>query len=121
LLTQLSSGYLGIFDSQCGYTVASRSALLAIDPDKMFARYGYPNDLLARLRVAGARVVDVPVRPIYGAGWRSGIRVKSVIVPILSILFRSLVRRAGASLRSRRPDAPSLEPVVEESRWSSAS
>ena len=42
LLTRLSSGYLRIFDSQCGYTVASRRALLAIDPDKMFARYGYP-------------------------------------------------------------------------------
>src|SRR3954463_618709 len=54
LLTRLSSGYLRINDSQCGYTVASRRALLAIDPDKMFARYGYPNDLLARLRVAGA-------------------------------------------------------------------
>ena len=37
-------------------------------PTRMFARYGYPNDLLARLRVAGARVVDVPVRPVYGAG-----------------------------------------------------
>ena len=121
LLTRLSSGYLRINDSQCGYTVASRRALLAIDPDKMFARYGYPNDLLARLRVAGARVVDVPVRPIYGADWRSGIRVKSVILPILSILFRSFVRRVTASLRVRRTDAPALEPAVEESRWSSAS
>ncbi len=121
LLTRLSSGYFGIFDSQCGYTVASRRALLAIDPDKMFARYGYPNDLLGRLRVAGARVVDVPVRPIYGAGWRSGIRVKSVVFPILTILFRSFVRRAGASLRPRRVEVPALEPAVEESRWSSAS
>ncbi len=121
LLTRLSSGYLRINDSQCGYTVASRRALLAIDPDKMFARYGYPNDLLARLRVAGARVVDVPVRPIYGAGWRSGIRVKSVILPILSILFRSFVRRVTAPLRARGTAAPALEPAVEESRWSSAS
>jgi glycosyltransferase involved in cell wall biosynthesis len=121
LLTRLSSGYLRINDSQCGYTVASRRALLAIDPDKMFARYGYPNDLLARLRVAAARVVDVPVRPIYGAGWRSGIRVKSVILPILSILFRSFVRRVTAPLRARGTAATALEPAVEESRWSSAS
>ncbi|MBK6847148.1 MAG: glycosyltransferase family 2 protein [Proteobacteria bacterium] len=63
LLTKLSSGYWHVFDSQCGYTSVSRAALEAIDC-RFFARYGYPNDLLARLRVVRARVVDVPVRPI---------------------------------------------------------
>jgi glycosyltransferase involved in cell wall biosynthesis len=121
LLTRLSSGYLGIFDSQCGYTVASRRALLAIDPDAMFARYGYPNDLLARLRIAGARVTDVPVRPIYGADWRSGIRVKAVILPILTILLRSLLRRLGARFGARRPVSVVVAPPAPESRWSSAS
>jgi hypothetical protein len=47
-LTRLASGYRQLTDSQCGYTVASRRALLAIGPARMFARYGYPNDLLAR-------------------------------------------------------------------------
>ncbi|MEA2699730.1 MAG: hypothetical protein QOI66_4001, partial [Myxococcales bacterium] len=36
LLTRLSSGYWDLFDSQCGYTAASRRALLAIDPKRMF-------------------------------------------------------------------------------------
>jgi glycosyltransferase involved in cell wall biosynthesis len=120
LLTRLSSGYFGLFDSQCGYTVASRRALRAIDPDSMFARYGYPNDLLARLRVAGARVMDVPVRPIYGADWRSGIRVKSVIVPILFVLLRSFVRRMACALVLGRK-APLRSAAAEESTWSSAS
>jgi len=123
LLTRVSSGYWRIFDSQCGYTVASRRALAAIDPDAMFARYGYPNDLLARLGVAGARVVDVPVRPIYGADWRSGIRVKSVIVPILTILLRSFLRRIGARLGLRKtiPAVVADAPPIQENRWSSAS
>jgi glycosyltransferase involved in cell wall biosynthesis len=120
LLTRLSSGYSGIFDSQCGYTVASRRALLAIDPGTMFARYGYPNDLLARLRQAGARVTDVPVRPIYGASWRSGIRLKSVVLPILLILLRSFLRRMTGALAPKRR-ASVDGPPLEENRWSSAS
>src|SRR5215471_11714303 len=116
LLTRLTSGYRHVFDSQCGYTVASRRALIAIDPSCLFARYGYPNDLLARLGAAGARVVDVPVRPVYGPGWRSGLRPSRVALPIALLLARSFWRR----LRARRTGpAPPLS--VEESPWSSAS
>lgn len=92
-LTRLACGYRRLFDSQCGYTVASRPALAAIDPDAMFARYGYPNDLLARLARAGARVVDVPVRPVYGPGWRSGIRLWTVVYPISFVLLRAFLAR----------------------------
>lgn len=93
LMTRVACGYRKLFDSQCGYTVASRGALLAIEPNTMFARYGYPNDLLARLARAGAVVVDVPVRPVYGPGWRSGIRVWTVVYPISFVLLRALCLR----------------------------
>jgi len=96
-LTRLACGYR-VFDSQCGYTVASRAALVAIDPDAMFARYGYPNDLLGRLARAGVCVVDVPVRPVYGPGWRSGIRLTTVVYPILFLLARAFLLRVGARL-----------------------
>jgi glycosyltransferase involved in cell wall biosynthesis len=91
LLTKISSGYWRLFDSQSGYTAISARALRAIDC-RVFARYGYPNDLLARLRAAGARVVDVPVRPVYD-GQRSGIRLWTVVYPILFILLASFARR----------------------------
>ena len=64
LATRLTSGYWHIFDSQCGYTVASTQALRAIDLDRVFPRYGYPNDLLSHFHIAGVRVLDVPVRPV---------------------------------------------------------
>jgi glycosyltransferase involved in cell wall biosynthesis len=92
-LTRLASGYRRLSDSQCGYTVASRRALLAIGSERMFARYGYPNDLLIRLGAARARVVDVPVRPVYGPAWRSGLRPARVALPIARLLARALVRR----------------------------
>jgi glycosyltransferase involved in cell wall biosynthesis len=108
LATRVASGYSHVFDSQCGYTAASRRALLAIGPERMFARYGYPNDLLARLGAAGARVVDVPVRPVYGPAWRSGLRPARVAVPIALLLARACWRR----LRVRRGPRP-LEPLTD--------
>jgi glycosyltransferase involved in cell wall biosynthesis len=93
LITKVTSGYWRLFDSQCGYTAASRVALEAIALDAIFPRYGYPNDLLARLGAARMRVRDVPVRPIYGPGWRSGISIATVMYPISYVLARSLLHR----------------------------
>ena len=102
LLTRLASGYGELFDSQCGYTVASRQALVAVGPERMFARYGYPNDLLGRLAAVGARVVDVPVRPVYGPNWSSGLRPARVALPIAKLLLRAWLRR----LRARGGSVP---------------
>jgi glycosyltransferase involved in cell wall biosynthesis len=92
-LTKAVSGYWRLFDSQCGYTAITRGALLALDLDRVFERYGYPNDVLARLHAAGARAVDVPVRPVYGAGWKSGIKLRTVFYPVLFVLARAWARR----------------------------
>src|SRR5512138_815564 len=99
-LTRLASGYRHVGDSQCGYTVASRRALLAVGfgaraPD-LWPRYGYPNDLLTRLAAARLRVVDVPVRPVYGPAWRSGLRPARVALPIAWLLLRGAARRIRA-------------------------
>ena len=117
LATRVTSGYWHLFDSQCGYTAATRRALVAVDLERMFPRYGYPNDLLARLGAAGMRVADVPVRAVYGPGWRSGISLATVVYPISFVLVRSLVHRLVAA----RP-APELgpEPVVVDVRAEAA-
>ncbi len=93
LLTKITSGYWRCFDSQCGYTAISAEALQAVD-GRFFARYGYPNDLLARLHTAGARVQEVAVRPVY-EGQPSGIRLRTVFYPILFVLLRSFAVRVG--------------------------
>lgn len=108
LLSRVASGYWGIFDSQCGYTAVTEPALRAIDLDGLYPRYGYPNDLLARLQVAGMRVVDVPVRPIYGPAWRSGISLRTAIYPVLFVVLRSLLWRIGQGLRGRGAGQPAL-------------
>ena len=99
--TRITSGYRHVFDSQCGYTAIHRSALATIALGSLFPRYGYPNDLLSRLHVANMRVVDVPVRPIYGAHWRSGINVGTALHPIPWVLLRSWGNRIAAQVRHR--------------------
>jgi glycosyltransferase involved in cell wall biosynthesis len=99
--TKLTSGYWRVFDSQCGYTAITRRALERIDLDRVFSRYGYPNDVLARLHAAGMRVADVPVRPVYGPQWRSGIRLHTVIYPVAFVLLRSWGWRLRSELRAR--------------------
>ena len=92
-LTRVASGYREVFDSQCGYTAANQRALTTILSGPVFARYGYPNDLLVRMGRAGMRVSDVPVRPVYGPDWRSGIRVHKVVGPLCRLLGRAIVQR----------------------------
>jgi glycosyltransferase involved in cell wall biosynthesis len=96
MITKITSGYWRVFDSQCGYTVASRRALAVIDAAGLFPRYGYPNDLLARLHASQMRVADVPVRAVYGPNWRSGIRLSTVVYPMSFVLVRSWMRRLWA-------------------------
>ncbi len=112
LLTKLTSGYLSLFDSQCGYTAASRSALEVIDRGGLFPRYGYPNDLLARLWAERLTVADVPVRAVYGRDWRSGIGLRTVVYPMSFVLLGSLLRRL--SVRYLRAGARGALPVSDD-------
>ena len=104
VLTRVTSGYWHIFDSQCGYTAISAQALGAVR-GRFYSRYGYPNDLLARLRAVNARVAEVPVRPVYD-GQASGIRPRTVVYPILFVLLRSMARRLWQTHGRRLEDRP---------------
>ncbi len=88
LLTKVASGYWHVADSQAGYTALSLSALDRLDVDRIYRRYGFPNDMLVHLNVISAGVRDVPSRPIYGVGEKSGIRIRSVAPRIAWLLFK---------------------------------
>ncbi len=93
LLSKIASGYWGIADFQCGYTAISSMPLGTLQLDRIYERYGFPNDLLVVLNVHDVRVAEVVVTPIYNVGEKSGIRLWKVI-PILSwVLFRRFLWR----------------------------
>ncbi len=74
LLTKIASGYWHIADSQTGYTAANLNVLKTLDLDGIYKRYGMPNDMLVKLNIFNFRVCDVPIKPIYGIGEKSGIK-----------------------------------------------
>lgn len=93
LLTKVASGYWHIADSQSGYTAISHTALERIDLDRIYKRYGMPNDILIKLNVANFRARDVSVRPVYNVGEISGIRLRKVIPTITLLLLRGFCWR----------------------------
>jgi glycosyltransferase involved in cell wall biosynthesis len=93
MLTKIASGYWHVADSQAGYTVIGRDALARLDLDRVYTRYGFPNDLLVHLNVLNARVRDVASRPIYGVGERSGIKIRSVVPRISWLLLKGFFWR----------------------------
>jgi glycosyltransferase involved in cell wall biosynthesis len=93
LLTKIASGYWHIADSQAGYTAIGLDMLRMLDLDRIYKRYGFPNDILVHLNVWNARVRDFPSRPIYGVGERSGIRIRKVVPRISWLLVKGFFWR----------------------------
>jgi glycosyltransferase involved in cell wall biosynthesis len=93
LFTKIASGYWHVADSQSGYTAISLEILELLDLDKIYPRYGFPNDMLVHLNVWNGRVRDYPSRPIYGVGERSGIRLRKVVPAISWLLVKGFFWR----------------------------
>jgi glycosyltransferase involved in cell wall biosynthesis len=106
VLTRWSTGLSALSDFQCGYTALRLSALDGLDLDRVYPRYGFPNDFLSHLATAGARIDERVVRPVYGDE-RSDLSIPRVIVPLLGIVARSWWRRRR-SLMGRPVPGPVL-------------
>ena len=86
--TKIASGYWHVADSQSGYTAITRDALAMLQLDRLYPRYGFPNDLLVELNLYDFRVRDVPIRPVYNVGEVSGIRLPRVVPTLSWLLFK---------------------------------
>jgi len=112
-LSRRLCGYPELRDSQCGYTAIRSSFFSRLDPSGIYPRYGFPNDLLSRLACLEARLIQVPVRPIYG-NEKSGISLFTALVRMPLVLLSCHLRirrfRRGQSLAAR-VTVPSLAQV----------
>ncbi len=90
--TRIAAGHRAPLDAQCGFTAIAASALTRLPLDRMYPRYGFPNDLVLRVLEAGLRVESVPIRALYGTEI-SGIRPHVAIPRIFGLLARGWMRR----------------------------
>ena len=65
-LNKVSTGYYSIFDPTNGYTAIHGTVAARINWDKIHRRYFFESDLLFRLNLLRAVVVDVPMTAKYG-------------------------------------------------------
>ena len=93
LLTKIASGYWHIADSQSGYTAINKKALKTIDWNKMYKKYGQPNDLLVRLNIYNFRVRDIVTEPVYNVGESSKMRIYKVVFAISFMLLNRFLYR----------------------------
>jgi glycosyltransferase involved in cell wall biosynthesis len=93
LLTKIASGYWHVADSQSGYTAASHEILEQLDLERIYRGYGFPNDMLVHLNVWNARVRDIPSRPVYNVGEKSGIKIRKVVPRISWLLVKGFFWR----------------------------
>ncbi|MBN1944268.1 MAG: glycosyltransferase family 2 protein [Bradymonadales bacterium] len=92
VLTRLSTGLSHLTDCQCGYTALRLRVLDRLPIDRIYPRYGFPNDLLNHLALARVRIAERTVRPIYD-GQPSYLKIHKVALPILGIIARGTARR----------------------------
>lgn len=106
VLTRLITG-LAVTDSQCGYTAITRHAAERLPLERLWPRYGYPNDLLGEISMAGLRAVDVVVRPVY-ADEVSGIGLRHALFVVPYVLLRVALRRMLRALEGEPASEPSV-------------
>lgn len=65
-ITKMSCGYWNIFDPTNGFTAIHRIAVRSLPLEKLSKRFFFETDVLFRLNLAGAVVMDMPMRAVYG-------------------------------------------------------
>lgn len=91
-LTKIASGYWQLMDPQNGYTAISEAVLERITLDSVYPRYGYCNDLLVKLNVFGARVMDIAMPARYGKE-KSRIKYSKYIPKVSYLLLKNFFWR----------------------------
>jgi len=109
--TKLSSGYWTIFDPTNGYTAIHRLALEILPLDKIDRRFFFESDMLFRLNIAGAVVLDVPMRATY-SDEHSNLRISRVVLPFLFKNLRNFAKRVFYRYYLRDMNIGSLELLV---------
>ena len=76
-ITKISSGYWDIFDPVNGYTAIHKDVLTKLPLRKISNRYFFESDMLCRLNLLKAVVIDIPMSSSYG-NEKSNLKISKV-------------------------------------------
>lgn len=110
-LTKISSGYWNVFDPTNGYTAIHARVLKRIPFDKLDKGYFFESDILFRLNVLRAMIMDIPMTAIY-ADEKSSLHVRNIMTSFLSGHVRNFFKRVTYNYFLRDFHIASLELVL---------
>ena len=91
-LTKISSGYWNLFDPTNGYTAIHANVVRELALDKLRPDFFFESDMLFRLNILRAHVVDIPMRALY-QNERSSLRIGRVVLPFIYFHLRNGAKR----------------------------
>ena len=91
-ICKLSSGYWTIFDPANGYTAIHAVALGLLPLEKLSRDYFFEADMLFRLNLIRATVVDIPIDAAY-AEEESNLHLRTAILPFIGGHARNALKR----------------------------
>jgi dolichol-phosphate mannosyltransferase len=90
--SKLSSGYWNILDPNNGYIAINSEAARNLPLDKISNRYFFESDMLFRLNLLRAKIVDMPMKSIY-ASEVSNLKIIPTIFEFTFKHFRNFLKR----------------------------
>jgi glycosyltransferase involved in cell wall biosynthesis len=107
-MNKLSSGYWNIFDPTNGYLAINSKVATLLPMDKIAKRYFFESDLLFRLNLIKAVVVDIPMKAVYGDE-TSNLKISCEFFSFLFGHIKNTVKRIFYNYYLRDFNAGSLE------------
>ena len=110
-MAKMSTGYWNIFDITNGYTAIHVNVVQLLPLEKISARYFFETDILFRLNLVRALVVDIPMDAKY-AGESSSMRIGRIAGEFLWKHVRNFSKRIFYNYFLRDMSAASLELLI---------
>jgi glycosyltransferase involved in cell wall biosynthesis len=107
-MAKFSSGYWDLFDPTNGYTAVHVNVLRRLPLHKLSQRYFFETDILFRLNIVRAVVVDVPMDASYGDEV-SNLKVSKIIGEFMAKHLRNACKRIAYNYYLRDMSLASLE------------
>lgn len=108
LMTKLSSGYWDLFDPTNGFTAIHAGAARHLPFAKISRRYFFETDMLFRLNIINAAVVDIPMDASYGDEV-SNLKVSKIVTEFAAKHVRNFFKRLFYNYYLRNMSLASIE------------